>query len=374
MEYKCLIAGIDTLELGFCVDKYLLGESQWNDLAAAKESSRSSDFDNKLAAIELCGHEFLVNRVGAQRYGYILRNDDITLKINENAQGGIHFPEIQAALHSGYLWRNGWESAIGNIEEWMARLADIGMVKVSRADLTADIKAPMPVLSTDLKEIVTRAKNKAFFGHGQFDVGRFYTGLQRSGYRFGSSNLMCRMYDKVAESYKSKKTWFEELWAKQGWQRGDAVTRVEFQLRRPFLRQMQTNSPGDLIAQAPDLWRYLTEEWLTLRVPGSDSHRDRWELLELWQVVQGAGRQFGELTGVTRMRQMRPTFESLRRQYRGLAVSIVAMSMASLGGEATWLPKQQIISMTKDMLRDPEFDMEAKRRKAKHSGMDNWRG
>jgi hypothetical protein len=113
------------------------------------------------------------------------------------------------------------------------------------------------------------------------------------------------MYDKVAESYKSKKTWFEELWAKQGWQRGDAVTRVEFQLRRPFLRQMQTNSPGDLIAQAPDLWRYLTEEWLALRVPGSDSHRDRWELQELWQVVQGAERQFGELTGVTRMRQFR---------------------------------------------------------------------
>jgi hypothetical protein len=62
---------------------------------------------------------------------------------------------------------------------------------------------------------------------------------------------------------------------------------------------------------------------------------------------------------------------AIRTQYRGLAVSIVAMSTASLGAEATGLSKQQIISMTNDMLRDPEFDMYAKRRKAKHSGMDN---
>ena len=369
METKCLLAGVDTLELGFCIDKYLLGESEWNDLAAAKESSRGSDFDNKLATIELCGHEFLVNRGGAQRYDYILRNDDITLKINENAQGGIHFPEIQVTLHPGYLWRNGWERAIGNIEEWMAPLADIVMVKVSRADLTADIKALMPVLSSDFREIVTRAKAKALFGHGQFDVGRFYTGLQPSGYRVGSSNLMCRMYDKVAESYKSKKTWFEELWAKQGWQKGEPVTRVEFQCRRPFLRQMQTDSPNDLIVQAPDLWRYLAEEWLTLRVPGNDSHRNRWALLELWQAVQEARTKFGEVSGVIRMRQMRPTFKGLRSQYRGLAVSIVAMSMASLRGKTTELPKGQLISMTKEILRDPQFDMDVKRRKAKYSGM-----
>lgn len=149
MESQCLLAGVDTLELGFCVDNYRLRRRHWNALDEAQESSRKSYSDNKLAAIELYGNEFLVNRAGAQRYGYILRNDDVTLKINENAQGGVHFPEIQVALHSGYLWRNGYESAIGYIQEWIARLADIGMVKVSRADLTADIRAPLPVLSAD---------------------------------------------------------------------------------------------------------------------------------------------------------------------------------------------------------------------------------
>lgn len=182
---------------------------------------------------------------------------------------------------------------------------------------------------------------------------------------------MCRMYDKVAESYKSKKTWFEELWEKEGWQKGEPVTRVEFQLRRAFLRQMQTSTPDDLIVQAPDLWRYLTEDWFTLRVPGDDSHRNRWKLRELWQVVQGAGSKFGEVTGITRMRQMRPTFEGLRSQYRGLLVSIVATSTELLGGESTEIPKEWIISMTHDMLRKPEFDMDVKRRKAKYSGMDH---
>jgi hypothetical protein len=371
MESQCLLVGVDTLELGFCVGKYFLGGRQWSDLAAAKESSRRSDFDNKLAVMELGGHEFLVNGAGAQRYGYILRNNDVTLKINENAKSGIHFPEILVTLHSGYLWREGWQRAIGKIEECMAQLGDIRMVKVSRADLTADIKALMPVLSADFREIVTRAKRKALFGHGQFDVGRFYTGLQPSGYRVGSSNLMCRMYDKVAESNKSKKMWFEELWAKGGWQKGEPVTRVEFQCRRPFLRRMQTDSPGDLIVKAPGLWRYLSEEWLTMRVAGDDSHRGRWDLQGLWQAVQGAGTKFGEVTGITRMRQMRSTFENLRSQYRGYLVSMVATSTELLGSEATETPKEWVMSMTEEMLREPEFDMDVKRRKAKYSGMDN---
>jgi hypothetical protein len=371
MESRCLLAGIDTLELGFCVEKYLIGESQWKDLAEAKECSRSSDFDNKLATIELCGHEFQVNRGGAQRYGYILRNEDVTLKINEKAQSGIHFPEIQVGLHSGYLWRKGYESAIRESEEWLAQLANIGMVKVSRADLTADIKASMPVLSSDLREIVTRAKNKGLLGRGQFDVGKFYTGLKLSGYRVGSSNLMCRMYDKIAESYKSRKTWFEELWAKEGWQIGDPVTRVEFQLRRPFLRQMQTDSPYDLIAQAPDLWRYLTRNWLTLRAPGDDSHRNRWPVSELWKVVQGAGNKFGEVTGIRRIHQMRPTIDGLIRMNRGTLVSIVTLLEASSAGKERRLIKQEVIKMIEDMLRDSTFDMDVERRKAKYSGMDN---
>lgn len=365
----CLIAGVDTLELGFCVKEYLLVEEKWKDLAAAKEGSRSSDFDDKLESIELCGHEFLVNRGGAQRYRYVLRNDDVTLKINENAQSGRYFPETQVVLHSGYLWRNGYQRAIENIRRWMEGLGNIEMVKVTRADLTADVNVFLPDISADFREIVTRAKNKAYFGKGQFEVERHYTGIRPSGYRFGSSNLMCRIYDKVAESYKSRKTWFEELWAREGWQRGDPVTRVEFQLRRHFLRQMQTDSPNDLIAQAPDLWRYLTEEWLTMRVPGEDSHRNRWALQGVWEVVQGAREKFGGVTGVIRMRQMRPTFNKLKNQYRGLAVSIVALAEASFGGKSTGLPQGQLISMTKQMLKDPQFDIDVRRRRAKYSGI-----
>ena len=60
MESQCLLAGVDTLELGFCVDKYRLRRRHWNALDAAQESSRESYSDNKLAAIELCGNKFLV--------------------------------------------------------------------------------------------------------------------------------------------------------------------------------------------------------------------------------------------------------------------------------------------------------------------------
>lgn len=50
---------------------------------------------------------------------------------------------------------------------------------------------------------------------------------------------------------------------------------------------------------------------------------------------------------------------------------MVAMSTASLGGEETGLPKRQLMRMLKSMLKDPEFDTDVHRRKAKYSGMDN---
>lgn len=43
-------------------------------LEKAKEQARSTDFNNDLGAVDFCGYTFSVNRGGAQRYNYILRN------------------------------------------------------------------------------------------------------------------------------------------------------------------------------------------------------------------------------------------------------------------------------------------------------------
>ena len=290
---KCILAGIDTLELGVCVIQYLIPVELWDLIEFAKERAQSTPFNNDLGSIEFFGKSFMVNRAGAPRYAYILTNKDITIRIHEKAQHGKYFPEVKVIFRSEFLWRNGWQAAVKTVVEWLETWLEYDRIIVSRCDLTADFNLPLPILDTELRQVITRAVNKRDFQKGGLDISRFSQGKQLSGYVIGGKELHCRIYNKLLELSKNTKSWFYPLWEVNGWQQGEPVTRVEFQCRRNFLRSMQTYSVQDLIWQIADLWRVLVFEWLTIREIGTDSHRSRWPLIEFWLLVQGALDQFG---------------------------------------------------------------------------------
>ncbi|MFC1965002.1 HEPN domain-containing protein [Chloroflexota bacterium] len=97
--------------------------------------------------------------------------------------------------------------------------------------------------------------------------------------KFEANDILCRIYDKTLEILHSDKKWFENLWSVYGWEKGDAVTRVGFQCRRKIIKKMQIKTIDDLFVIVPDLWRYLTVEWLTIRLIQDDTHRNRWPYL-----------------------------------------------------------------------------------------------
>ena len=360
-----MIAGIDTLEIGFCIREYKLSDKEWSELSIAKESAQSTLYD-KGTGIKFRGKDFMVLRTGSGRYKFILTNEDLDIRIFMDARSGLYFPELKIRFKSKFLWRHGWKYAVDVTDRWIRSWAIMDDVKISRIDIMVDILGDLHVLSAELLEVVTRARNKKEFGtHERYSQGR-----NPSGYRFGGGELMCRIYDKTVEIYRSDKRWFERLWRKKGWVKGEGVTRIEFQCRHKIIRQMGIRTLDDLYRVLPDLWKYLTDEWLTVRVIQDDSHRTRWPISVFWQTVQGVVPYFGEIVGIDRISQMRSKGDLVERNARGYLLNLAALASKSLAGADVEYGINYIRYFVGKILDEPELEQEIEKRRHKYDIME----
>jgi hypothetical protein len=325
---KVLSSGIDTLELGFNIESYNI---DFGILSTAKQVAQSTTFDNDFTdkVVDLNGLLFTVQRTGVRGYEYILINDDMTIRLTPKAQGGKYFPEMMISFRSAFLWRLGWRHQADVIIDWVNGFAVVKKVIVSRADLCVDVDSPLPDIMSHYQNVVTRARHKEDYACCA-EASRYSNGLRMTGYAFGRGVMQCRVYDKAYEILKSKKDWFQEIWSKSGWQEDCPVTRVEFQMRRDMLKNLQVDGFEDLKACVADLWRYCTVQWLRIvDIAKKDKSRKRWRASAFWNKVTSAIYMFGEMTGVTRLTQMRPRYAALCKQARGFLVSVAAMSAAT---------------------------------------------
>lgn len=363
--YKVLLAGIDTLEIGYCIARYQLSQEEWDMLKGAKESAQSTLYE-KGSGVRFRGYDFMVLRTGFRRYKFILSNEDLDVRIFVDARSGEHFPELKVRFRSQFLWRHNWKDVVRKVDEWLRTWAYVTQVKISRIDITADIMGKLPMLSLELREVVTRARKRRAFGTYE----RYSDGYEPSGYKLGKNDLSCRIYDKTKEVSISGKKWFENLWSKKDWEKGKVVTRVEFQCRRKVIRMMQIETLEDLFLKVPDLWRYLTVEWLTIRIIQSDSHRTRWPITGFWQVVQSAGSCFGETVGVSRLKQMKANKDILERNLRGYVFGLAALAMKSLPGSDVAYGRSYVAYFLEGVLEDLNFEQEVQKRKHKYDSME----
>lgn len=365
VTYLPLIAGIDTLEIGYCIREYLIDQKVWDRLMNAKESAQATLYDRG-TGIEFQGYDFMVLRAGSGRYKLILSNDDLDIRIFIDAQSGKHFPELKVRFKSQLLWRNGWQDAVTKVDVWIRTWAVVTEVKVSRIDLTVDLLGKLPILSPELREVVTRAHKKREFGVYE----RYSEGRNPNGYRFGANELICRIYDKTAEIKRSGKKWFEYLWTKNGWVEGCDVVRVEFQCRRKVIRQLKIETIDDLISNVPDLWKYLTTEWFTIRIIQSDSHRTRWPILEFWYSVQRSLEWFGHVVGISRIKQLRSRLSSLESNARGYILNIIALASKSLKNADKEYAVRYLEYWIGNIVEDPDFEKEIEKRRHKFDSME----
>ena len=69
---------------------------------------------------------------------------------------------------------------------------------------------------------------------------------------------------------------------------GAQVWRIEFEVGRAALSDLELFRPEAVLAAVPSLWGYCTGEWLTLRTPSADSNRSRWPVDRRWQAMRSA--------------------------------------------------------------------------------------
>jgi hypothetical protein len=363
-----LLAGVDSLVVGWPVDFFKFPEEERQTLRAAKEAAGKKLFGSDGAAFTWYGQDFSMKASGAKGYEWIFENGDLNVRLAAEARGGKVFPEVYVKFGSGFLWREGHENAWKATQDWLSTWAAIGGGKVSRADLCSDFAIPLPEIDL-CSELVSRGRKRGKRAEVDMsEVADWQTGRKGTGYQVGKGDLMARIYDKREELLHTKKLWFEGLWRENGWDGDAPVTRFEFQFRRKALKEFNVDSPQDLEWQKRELWGYATEEWMTVRECSEDTNRARWPVKPFWEDVQAVGASFGTRTGITRFALSRPKYAMLLEQWRGLTKTMIALDMNTLGPEdRAWKHLDAAYDAIK---KDPAFRAETRQRAARLSYME----
>lgn len=121
-------------------------------------------------------------------------------------------------------------------------------------------------------------------------IKSFLINGQRSGFTFGKTGVVGRIYDKTREiKEQSKKFYLYDLWKSQGWDGESTVWRAEFEFHTEVLKKMGLRDVDNAVRHQNELWAAVTEHWLKLVIPNpNDSNRSRWPVHPVWKEIQSA--------------------------------------------------------------------------------------
>jgi hypothetical protein len=358
---KIVNAGIDTLVVGFSVAEYKDVEV-FDVLYQAKGEAGVKTFGSKGTRVSFYEKEFVVMPRGTKGYEFVLGNDDVMICIAEKAQGGHRLPEVYVTFRAQYLWREGYLNAFNELVAWLNTWAIVVTDRVSRADLCMDIQMDLPKIDL-CRDAVTRARGKIEY---YSPCERYANGRSDTGYKYGSGEMVARIYDKTTEIKKTQKQWFEHIWKANGWDGKSKVTRIEFQARRGLLKEMSVDSVESLRERLADLWRYYTQDWLSIRTPTADKHKHRWPVAEWWQVIQNGMGLLGQAYGVLRDKQHVYRYDRLLKQVYGVTVSATGLLSQKFGLDgAIFKVKKALL----EMIDSPDFRLDVFKRSAQSATM-----
>lgn len=282
-ETKALLCGIDTLDLGLYVT---WGRNWENTLRLLNSKKLAAQRESGGLPMEMpLGRRFLFHAGGkGNNYRFHLEFPGHHLYIGKAACGG-NGPNVFLSLSAKTLWLDDLKTVLSEIEAGLKLIGNgtINRVQPSRCDLTADFHASGGFSLEFLQSHkVTRSRKTNSYMNGD-SLETFYCGDKGGA-------IQLRMYDKSAEvSQSGKKDWFWDLWKIRP---PADVWRVEFQLRRPALKQYGVNSLESLYEKIGGIWKDLTERWFSLRLPDNES-TERRTVHPFWKVVQDCAESFG---------------------------------------------------------------------------------
>ena len=217
------------------------------------------------------GHIFEVKDKGAPLFPYVLEDGSFRIQL---AKPSKTVPMAYVKVSSGYLAHVGPAEAEKALYALLSELGTLNdLPNVSRVDLFVDFITAENI-EWDRQAWVTRAAS----------VNAYAVNEKFSGWTVGQGgDMSARLYNKILEIQKSGKEYLFELWRAVGWNPGDPVWRLEFQIKREILAQKGLPKLSQVLSNLNGLWSYATTEWLRLTLPSEDDQtRSRWPVHPLW--------------------------------------------------------------------------------------------
>jgi hypothetical protein len=235
------------------------------------------------------------------------------------ACSGKDFPPVRVELRSAFLHSLGPGPAVARVVEILTKDFFVSEPELlaSRVDLYADLQG-WELGPGHLGRFITPAT----FRKEHYEAA-VHQGRRLSGFQFGKSEIVARVYDKTLELSKSGKRWVWDIW-------GDAVDedrpvwRLEFEFKRETVKRFQFADAAEVLWGLQDLWHYVTTEWLSYRRPTSDPRERRSPVDPIWEEVR-AIQIVPRMTGLVRTREKELSEERTLRLMQGCLTSLAAL-------------------------------------------------
>lgn len=287
-EWTPLTCGLDSLDVGISVE----WGPWWPDVVRQLDTLKEQAAGTK-GILTADGRCLVLPSGKPPTYRWHLQYPDFHLFVGRSQLPQRQTPNVLAKISSKMLWHSSPLGAVAQITSELEQLGGrVRAVKPSRCDLCADLVIPGGfTLDFLLSHRVPKQVKHRHHMSGEA-LETFYHGAH-------TSPIQLRIYDKRLEIAKGKtKWWFYKIW---GVDIETPVWRMEFQLRREILKQSGVNTMDDLQARAGGLWKYLTTEWCSFRLP-DDANTSRRTVHPWWKAVQAQADRFGPAFDIQRER------------------------------------------------------------------------
>lgn len=273
---RLLLHGLDTVQICYYLAPERDGDIDFDALEVERERLRRDCPDDPMP-ITLGNREFLLSpRGSASGYPFVLNDAEIRVEF-----GPTNNPPFFVTYRSEALWNEPVRTLHDRFLGWAA---SVGYVPVkpegmTRVDYCFDYHLPQVDFDED-NFLSLSSKDAQHRQDGQIQT-----------FTFGRSDIVLRVYDKVAEiEQQSNKVWLFDLWGRK-----EQVWRIEWQARKALLRRFGIRTLDDLQQGLRNVLRYLAAEHDTLRVKTTDGNHSRWPLHPLWVDLQACIVQMEDL-------------------------------------------------------------------------------
>lgn len=283
------ILGVDTVEFGIDFSNYDIDFFEFlYKLDTLKNLSQKTLKDE---VININGINFTVNRKGQGFYRYKIECLDFSICFMQRDMKTN--PPVYVRFMSQFLWTYGYEECYKKFTEWFS-IFNVRILgnRLSRLDICFDTEE-IEFKPHDKDFFVTRARkiDTHYIEEPVYIDSEHHIGKSFSGFVIGrGSPLSCRIYNKSLE-VKNSKTWFHTIWREYNYNEFKTVWRVEFQCRRPVLKELQLNSYEDINRNLSHIWAYFTQKWLVLKTK-NNNNVSRCSVLKKWKIVQSGGKNY----------------------------------------------------------------------------------